>query len=148
VNSSPDEEVETVLKYNLKRAEKSGNYLYLWSAIETLLDSGQPLPQPVATYLAKVAQDIRKARAAHWHGKITSRKAVTRATAALGLVRPGWNAFDEHAKDNSAVLTKVDHDALGGGESAINALSKERDVSPRTVYRSIGRYEKLPKIKK
>jgi hypothetical protein len=147
VCSSSDEKVESVLEYNLKAADESGNPIYLWSVIETVVATGQPLPQAVADYLVKVAREIRKARAAHWDNKISSNEAVKRATAALGLVQPGWNAFRKHAKDNHAVWTALDHAALGGGESATNALSKERGVSDRTVYRDMSRYEELPKLK-
>ena len=126
--------------------EDTGNPVYVWHAIASVLLRGEPLPDWIAGYLLRASLGIIRAKG-------TTQERTAAALDALQIVIGNRNAFAEEAKENDALWVNLSYEALGGGDRAAEIMATEQGASSvqdvdkimQRVRRRVAKAKKSPR---
>jgi hypothetical protein len=118
--------------FNRAALEARGNPLFAWGTV-LVLDEDEPLPDWVRRYLRDAASALFKLAADH---AVDPRQATESVGRALGLSRPGFNAFEDVRKleEVGSALETVEN-VPGMRESEVAQIAQDRRIHPSTVFR-------------
>lgn len=158
--SDDAEHLESRCRDLRRRAELTGNRLYVWEAILHYTVADAPLPDWCIDYIRTVAFnlfDLRHGRdpskppvrqegeserdfaeRSNRQGQFTAQSASDRVASALMLTRRGWNAFVEFESDQQKELdaSTYDHALEGDADQARARIRSQRNLAhDRSVRR-------------
>jgi hypothetical protein len=118
--------------FNRAAHEVRGNPLFAWGTI-LVRDEDEPLPDWVRRYLRDAASALFKLAADH---AVDPRQATESVGRALGLSRPGFNAFEDVRKleEVGSALETVENVPVMR-ESEVAQIAQDRRIHPSTVFR-------------
>jgi hypothetical protein len=126
--------------FNRAALEARGNPLFAWGTV-LVLDEDEPLPDWVRRYLRDAASALFKLAADQAVDARTATESVGRA---LGLSRPGFNAFEDVRKleEVGTALETVANEP-GMRDSEVAQIARDRRIHSSTVFRWLRQSKEL-----